>query len=135
MSYQRSPGRRKAYHDYDKPAPEPRLRGGHGLPYDTGSASSLQLDYGRSSQPQRERKAAEGDFFEVTASDFHAAQRSRTTRREISPVAGGHAPTGIAFDFNDNQQPNPWQAEAARCPEVDAELEVWRLLCDYRYTH
>lgn len=138
MSHQR--GRGGPVHDqldYNGAASEsydpetPRLRGGDASRYPKGGAgSSWFVDasanvgkggYGRLSPPP-----TDDDFYEVPATDFYAARGSRTARREVSSVAGRHLSNGGHFDFNDNQQPNPWHnAESSRkhTPEPSRHFE------------
>jgi hypothetical protein len=122
---------------YGEAAPEPydpnmpRLRGGEAPRFPNGSSSDPwfvdtsaaagQADHGRlSPQP------AEDDFYEVSATDFYAARGSHTSRGGASTVAGGHVPNGGHFDFNDNQQPNPWhsaRSQQQRAPEPVQDFE------------
>jgi hypothetical protein len=104
---------------YDEAAPEPydpdvpRLRGGEAPRFLNGSASDpwfvdTPAALGEAGHGRLSPQPAEDDFYEVPATDFYAARGSHTTRGGTSTVAGGHVSNGGHFDFNDNQQPNPW---------------------------
>jgi hypothetical protein len=108
----------------------PHLRGGgvtqyaYGGAYNIGgraerSATRSGAGYGRLS-PQRAEEASEDDFREVPAQDFYAAtQGLRRSRRLQNKDSGRVAPVGDIFDFNNNQQPNPWrQSSVQREPEL-----------------
>jgi hypothetical protein len=116
---------------YDEAAPVepydpnmPRFRGGEAPHYSNDAAGDpwfvdTSAATGQPGQP------ANDDFYEVPASDFYAA-RSYAARDEASTVAGGHVSNGDHFDFNDNQQPNPWhdaELQGSRAPEPVRDFE------------
>jgi hypothetical protein len=90
------------------------------------SVTGTGADCGRFS-PLPADEGVESDFYEVSATDFYAARRTRRDRRQRSSASVLHASNGASFDFNDNEQPNPWHgAEQQRQyePELDAEIKV-----------
>jgi hypothetical protein len=124
--------------DYDGRAPEPydpnmpRLRGGDASYYPTGrtgtngrpATAAKPAGYGRLSPLPYEEGTCE-DFYEVPANEFYAARGSREAPRQASPVVGRHARNGGGnFDFNDADQPNPWQGAQ---PQQRREPEHYRV--------
>jgi hypothetical protein len=80
-------------------------------------------------------EGVQSDFYEVPATDFYAARRTRRDRRQRGSASVLHASNGGSFDFNDNQQPNPWHGaeQQQQCepenkhyrePELDADIKV-----------
>jgi hypothetical protein len=119
----------------------PRLRGGdasshaYGTNRNYGQWAGSSVPAARSSFEHLPRQgpegASEGDFYEVPATDFYAARGKR-------PQRGGRPAKGAKqFDFNDNEQPNPWhgavpqpQPQRPRAhkpgyePEVEPEVNI-----------
>jgi hypothetical protein len=87
-------------------------------PYATGK----QTGYGRL-PPQPVIETPRNDCREVPAEDFYAATRgARKSRRQRNETGVRGAPTGSDFDFNDEQQPNPWRVSSPqRLPELENE--------------
>ncbi|KAF2832377.1 hypothetical protein CC86DRAFT_281524 [Ophiobolus disseminans] len=66
----------------------------------------------------------EPDFYEVPAHDFYAARGGDRPRHV--PASGTCAPAAEQFDFNDQQQPNPWQKAPKAVPQPQRPREPER---------
>jgi hypothetical protein len=117
----------------------PRLRGGDASAHAYGTNRNYGQWAGSSAPgfdrqpPQGPDGASDGDFYEVPATDFYAARGERPQRGAAS---GRPAKGAKQFDFNDNEQPNPWhvpQPQRPRAPkpgyEPEVEPEVHTLHC------
>jgi hypothetical protein len=53
--------------------------------------------------------AGSDDVYEIPAKDFHAARGPRGGRGQRNKAPKGRVQVDEYFNFNDQQQPNPWQ--------------------------
>jgi hypothetical protein len=101
----------------------PRLRGGDASAHTSGlngSAGEWNVASANAGYAHHQHAASEhagsDDVYEIPAKDFHAARGPRGGRVQCNKAPKGRIQIDEYFDFNDQQQPNPWQ-NAAPQPE------------------
>lgn len=109
----------------------PHLRGGdaaaqsYGINGNAGQWNASSANASATAYERVQPAAAEhvgADFYEVPAKDFYAARSSRGNRGQRNKAGKARVQVDECFDFNDQQQPNPWQ-NAAPQPEPQEQRQ------------